>query len=273
MTPSEPSAKPDDGREARLPGSKHCSISSIPGDRIPMKQEPAARSVRAGWMETGMRHWSLTIALISTLATGVVSAGRGETDPAASDPGATRNLHPAFSQAQLQRLLRTKIETLIELAANPTIVRAVQEQNARPQSPARIDEIDAEWTRTNEITPFKRSMQENEVGRYFQSLIDFNDSIYNEAFLTDSSGANVAAYPITSDYWQGDEEKWIAAYNDGEGAVFVSDVEFDESTQTPAIQISVPVMDEGRAIGVLIVGVKLTYVQARYLTLEREGAP
>lgn len=219
-----------------------------------------------------MRHWSLTIVLVATLMTGWASADGGTSDPAASASGDGKLRH-GFSQAQLQRLLRTKIETLIELAGNPAIVRAVREQNARPQSPARIRAIDEEWTRTDELTPFKRAMQENEVGRYFQSLIDFNDSIYNEAFLTDSNGANVAAYPVTSDYWQGDEEKWIAAYNDGQGAIFVSDVAFDESTRTPAIQISVPVMDEGRAIGVLIVGVKLTYVQARYLTLERHGAP
>ena len=209
-----------------------------------------------------MHYWVITLATSIGLAAG----------SAAADPE-TASGHEAFSQTQLQRLLRTKIETVTELAHNPTIVRAVRAQNAQPQSPAQIAARDEEWRQTNEVTPFKKSLQENEVGRYFHNLIDFNDSIYNEAFLTDASGANVAAYPITSDYWQGDEKKWTAAFNDGKGATFVSPVAFDESTQTPAIQISVPVMDEGEAIGVLVVGVKLTYVQARYLMLQGHTAP
>ncbi len=170
-----------------------------------------------------------------------------------------------FTQVQLRRLLRTKIETISEIANNEVVVSAVRRQNRRSLSQGKIEEIDAAWQATNDDTPFKTSLQENEAGRYFQSLIDFNESIYTEAFLTDRRGANVAAYPATTDYWQGDEEKWGASFNDGAGEVFVGRIEFDQSTKTNAIQISVPIMDGDEAIGVLIVGIRLTYVQAKYL--------
>lgn len=182
-------------------------------------------------------------------------------------------VHECFSQTQLKRLLRTKIETIEEMASSQTIIDAVRKQNRSSLSPAKIKQIDAEWIQTNDHTPFKTSLQENTVGKYFQSLINFNESIYNEAFLTDRRGANIAAYPATTDFWQGDEEKWIASFNDGSGDVYVGNIEFDESTQTIAIQISVPVMDEGEAIGVLIVGVKLTYIQAKYLKLKENPPP
>ncbi len=191
---------------------------------------------------------------------------------ASGDPGVESD-HKTFSQNHLKRLLRTKIETIEEIASNEMIIRAVRKQNQMALSPAKIREIDAEWIRTSEHAPFKRSLQESEVGRHFKSMIDFNESIYSEAFLTDRRGANIAAYPTTTDYWQGDEKKWIAAFNDGSGETYVGPIAFDESTQTTAIQISTPVMDEGKAIGVLIVGIKLTYVQAKFLRLEKSSAP
>lgn len=182
-------------------------------------------------------------------------------------------VHESFSQTQLKRLLRTKIETIQEMASSHVILHAVRKQNHESLSPAKIKAIDAEWMLPNGRTAFKKSLQENAVGRYFQSLIDFNESIYSEAFLTDRRGANVAAYPTTTDFWQGDEEKWIASFSEGSGEIYVGNVAFDESTQATAVQISVPVMDEGRAIGVLIVGVKLTYIQARYLELRETPDP
>jgi hypothetical protein len=173
-----------------------------------------------------------------------------------------------FSQAHLQKLLRNKIESVEELAANKSVIRAVQTENEKALSLDRIKEIDAEWVGSANLTPFKKSLQKSEVGRYFKSMVEFNESIYTEIFLTDNKGATVAAYPATSDYWQGDEEKWRQAFNDGSGKVYVGPVSFDESTKEESVQICVPVMVGDEAIGVLIVGLKLTYLQARYLKLD-----
>ena len=170
-----------------------------------------------------------------------------------------------FSQGELQRVLKSKIEGVQELAGNELLVQAVRRHNRRELSLEEIQEIDREWASSKEMTPLKKSLQECEVGRYFKSMVGFNSAIYSEAFATDRRGVNIAAYPATTDYWQGDEQKWIEAFNEGSGKVYVGPMEFDESTETDAIQIAVPVMDEAKAIGVLIVGVKLTYLQSRYL--------
>jgi len=42
----------------------------------------------------------------------------------------------------------------------------------------------------------------------------------------------------TTDYWQGDEAKFIRSYNNGKGEVFVDDVKFDDSTQAYLVQVS-----------------------------------
>ena len=47
------------------------------------------------------------------------------------------------------------------------------------------------------------------------------------------------------------------------GVTFIGPLERDESTQTVAVQISAPVINAGETIGVLVVGVTLSYVEQR----------
>ena len=67
----------------------------------------------------------------------------------------------------------------------------------------------------------------------------------------------------TSDYWQGDEEKWIDCWNGGNGKIYIGALKLDESTNTVAAQVSAPVLDRGKTIGVLIVGVTINYLQTK----------
>lgn len=166
------------------------------------------------------------------------------------------------SQEELKQLLRTKIRSVQHMALNPTVIRATRRQNAEKFSLDEIKKRDDEWKATKELTYFKRSLQENDAGRFLKRVIGLNES-FNEAFVTDNQGANVAAFPATSDYWQGDEEKWTASFNDGTGQVFLGPLEFDDSTKTYAVQISAPLYDRGATIGVLVVGVTLDYLKAK----------
>ena len=74
-----------------------------------------------------------------------------------------------------------------------------------------------------------------------------------ETFATDIKGALVGANNLTSDYYQADEEWWQSAYNNGQGKIYISPPEYDESAKAISILIAVPVMDkeEDKVIGVL----------------------
>jgi hypothetical protein len=78
-----------------------------------------------------------------------------------------------------------------------------------------------------------------------------------EAFIIDKVGANVAMTNKTSDFYQGDEEKFSEAFAEGKGGTHIGKVLLDESIQSYAIQVGVPVMDQGSAIGVLVVTVNV----------------
>jgi len=77
----------------------------------------------------------------------------------------------------------------------------------------------------------------------------------------DNQGANVAITDKTSDYWQGDEPKFTEAYNKGSGAIHISDVNFDDSTQAYLVHVSVPVMDGKKTIGVITFGVNVNKIE------------
>jgi sensor histidine kinase regulating citrate/malate metabolism len=167
-----------------------------------------------------------------------------------------------LTDSEVQELLKSKTQAVRIFANNPILVEAVRKQNAEKLSLETIKQRDQEWSSTKELTPFKLSLQESVAGEFLKNRIETNPT-FNEAFLTDNQGANVAAYPATSDYWQGDEEKWTASFNGGNGQVFIGKIQQDESTGIAATQISAPVIDRDKTIGVLVVGVKLSYVEAK----------
>jgi len=73
-----------------------------------------------------------------------------------------------------------------------------------------------------------------------------------EVFLTDIQGLNIAMTNRTSDYLQSDEEWWQKAYAGGGGSMYISEVKFDESTQTWAIDVGIPIRSTR---GQIVIGV------------------
>ena len=167
-----------------------------------------------------------------------------------------------ISESELQELLRVKIRTVQHMALNPLLIRAVRQQNASGLTPDEIARRDKAWRATKGVTPFKLSLQTSAAGRFLKAQIQRSTS-FNEAFLTDNQGANVAAYPPTSDYWQGDEGKWTSSFNDGNGQIFIGPLEHDASTNKTLVQISTPIVSNDETIGVLIMGVSVDYIVAQ----------
>ncbi|MDQ6978767.1 MAG: hypothetical protein Q9M09_01170 [Mariprofundaceae bacterium] len=135
------------------------------------------------------------------------------------------------------------------------IIQAVKAHNKQNLSLAYIKELDQAWI-NGEAQELVMAVQQNDTALYLKKRVENNKRLYVEAFLCDEQGAVVAEYPKTSDYWQGDEDKFIESFNNGHGKNRIGALKFDESTKTYSVQISIPVIDEGKTIGVLIVGLK-----------------
>ncbi|WP_040671653.1 cache domain-containing protein [Rhodobacter ferrooxidans] len=145
-------------------------------------------------------------------------------------------------------------------ANDPALVAAIRAQNATTGSydQATIDAMDAQWR--SEVSAADSALVggvlHNPAADFLRTKVADSGGKITEAFITDAKGLNVAASDPTSDYWQGDEDKFSKVYPDPKG-VFISDVEMDESTQRYQGQISVTVADPatGEALGTLTIGV------------------
>lgn len=148
-----------------------------------------------------------------------------------------------------------QVDALEKVAADPIIVAAVNHHNARQISLTEIRRIDRSWIAGGEKSLID-VLQNNAVGLLLKEMIDDHPERYTEAFACDNQGAVVGEYPKTSDYWQGDEEKFTESFKKGKGAVFTGPMEFDKSTMSFSIQVSLPIRDGVRTIGVLVVGIR-----------------
>lgn len=146
--------------------------------------------------------------------------------------------------------------TLAKFGTDPIIVAAVKAENAKGKTLAQIQELDKKWMATAGVVDYMKALMENECGKYLRK-IQASAPYYAEIFVMDNQGANVAMSDKTSDYWQGDEAKFIKSYNGGRGAIFIDDVKFDNSTQAYLVQVSVPVKDGDKVIGAITVGINV----------------
>lgn len=152
--------------------------------------------------------------------------------------------------------IKTLAEKLVSWGTNPVLVAAVQEQNGKNTPLEEIKKLDAQWQETSGVNDFMKALLNNTAAQELKKMEDSLPYLF-ECFLMDNQGANVAMTNKTSDYWQGDEAKFQQSYNGGEGKVHIGDVEFDDSAQAYQVQISVPVVDAGKTIGALTIGVNL----------------
>lgn len=145
--------------------------------------------------------------------------------------------------------------------SDPVLVEAVKERNQAASSLDDVKARDAEWLAYTGVSDFMESLMSNPAARELKSL-ESSRPYFTELFLMDRLGANVAMTNKTSDYWQGDEAKFTESFKGGAGAVHIGKVKFDESAQAYLVQVSVPVMDAGSAIGAITVGINLDELEA-----------
>lgn len=154
---------------------------------------------------------------------------------------------------RMQSVVATHTLRVKAWAASPLLIEAVTDQNRKNIRLEEIKRIDSDWL-AGKADNLATALINNPVGQFLNEKINKNKFLYTEAFLCDNQGAVVGEYPKTSDYWQGDEDKFIQSFNDGMGRDYIGALKFDESTQAYSVQVSVPVLYEGKTIGVLVVG-------------------
>lgn len=187
--------------------------------------------------------------------------------PATATMLAVSTALPAFASEFEPALRELAEKQVIQLANNPAIVAAIQARNTETggMSEEAIIALDKKWRAEvgASDTPTISPVLGGDVAEILRSIRDESEGLFTEIFVMDMVGLNVAASDTTSDYWQGDEAKWQQTYGTGGGAVHISEVELDESTQSYQSQISVAIMDPetNAPIGAATFGVNVEFLE------------
>lgn len=145
---------------------------------------------------------------------------------------------------------------------DPTVIEAIKAQDTANAnlSEADIDALDKKWRA--EVDGSDHSMIDgvlgNALSKFLQAKKEASGGKITEIFVMDAKGLNVGQSDVTSDYWQGDEAKFQKSFGAGKDAIFVDEIEKDESTQTLQSQASITISDEsGTPIGAVTIGVNV----------------
>jgi len=136
-------------------------------------------------------------------------------------------------------------KNLETLSRTPSIIATVQKVNTDRSAwtAEYIAAQDKAWIDKNpSIEATQQEIASNDLSQYLKEFVKRNPEEV-EVFVTDKKGLNIAMTDRTSDFLQGDEGWWKAAYADGTGKTFIDSVEYDESTKTYAMNIGVPIRD------------------------------
>lgn len=220
-----------------------------------------------------MKHKSLPIILGAGLIIAAVLAGvfwvgsKGDQNGNAPDEADAplKFLGEITLSKEVETILDKKALLIEGLVADPLIISEVKKTNEanKDLSSVQILELDQGWRKSVGNDDFIGSFLVNGVA---VKLVEFQrvNPGFREIFVTDEHGLNVGQTNKTTDYYQADEEWWIRAYNSGEGRAYHGLVEFDESAQTEAISLYVPIRDPdtARVIGVAKAVLSITAIKA-----------
>jgi hypothetical protein len=173
----------------------------------------------------------------------------------AAVPIAAQTSAPRPAAAEIDPAVRPEVEHIRTWTQDAALLQAVREQNALNVPLSRIRSIDITWMTEGENNTRAQALLKNPCAKSLQALAAARPG-YREAFVMDNQGALVCMTRKTSDYWQGDEDKWRKPFVEGRAA-FVDEPALDASSATYAIQMSVPVLEGAQRIGALALTLKV----------------
>ena len=156
------------------------------------------------------------------------------------------------SAAAVDGYVYRRIVDVALLARVPDVRAASEAAGRQPFDADATQALDRRFAALDLASPEIADVLDNAASRYL-SEITRQDPIYREILLTDRQGRLAAASNLTSDYYQADEDWWRRVMGDGgRGEATVSDVRWDDSARTHAMEIAVPVPGpDERPMGVL----------------------
>lgn len=199
-----------------------------------------------------MHRFRLTLA--STLVALSILPAKAETP----QPDVNKLITPAVIE-EMQAFINSEIVQVSVDAQNKRLSNLAQET---------IDALDKQWRAEREAAdkPLIAATLSNPLSVYLARIQGKSLGLYAEIFVMDQNGLNVGQSSITSDFWQGDEDKFQKTYDVSDDAMFVDAPEWDDEAKIWRNQVSFTLLDASKKkIGAVTVEINLTELERRQL--------
>ena len=150
--------------------------------------------------------------------------------------------------------VESKLQQLSKWSTDPVIVSAVRQANSSPPAEGKGMTND-QWSKLSVLDPTVRSFTRNALAQYLKSRRD--DQI-SECFVSTAAGTKVAFLAKTTNWSHADKEKHKAPMS---GKTWIGSPEVDQSTGELQVQVALPVLDGGKPIGSIVIGLSLSKLQ------------
>ena len=165
---------------------------------------------------------------------------------------------------EISSSLDNSIVVLQTLTFNKFMQDTVQAASATAKNDlAAFTLLDQQWAQAKDSDSLIQGVVNNDMA---SELREFQKAYpdYVEIFTTDKYGAILASTNRTSDYYQADEGWWQTAWNNGKGAIYIGQPEFDDSTKTFSVNMARPILAQGSGepVGVLRFTLNITGLTA-----------
>lgn len=168
-----------------------------------------------------------------------------------------------YERQQIKELLVRKIERWKRL---PKLESLLKERNlvTRRFTKQEITERDKKWREAFAKDDFSYSidMVNQELSAHLREIKKQSQDMITEIIITDARGLNFAISDMTSDYWQGDEEKFTEVFSKPATTMHFGEINYDESSKRFQLHLSVPLYTEEKfePLGVMVFGVDVEKV-------------
>ena len=143
-----------------------------------------------------------------------------------------------------------KAKQLAWMSTDPQVVAAVKAYNA--SQPAEAKAMTQEkWKALPVLDPLVRGLSKNALAEYLKGK---RDQSWSELFVSGADGTKVALFNKTSSWSHKGKEKHDVPM---QGKTWIGEVEVDASSGVEQIQVGLPVLDGGKAIGSVVVGLSV----------------
>lgn len=150
-----------------------------------------------------------------------------------------------------QEKVDAQLKEIVAWAADSAVIEAVRTHNATlPPEHAALDQD--KWRALTVLDPLVRAFTKNPAGQFLKTK---KSEFVTEAFLSDAAGRKVAFIAKTTNWSHAGKPKHDVPMT---GKSWQGSIEVDESAGQKQLQVAVPVLDGGKPIGSLVVGLSVT---------------